>query len=164
LTLTHETAETMGTLAKVNPPLRPRKDVDACVEGLADGTIDLVVTDHAPHTLEDKGKDLESAAYGMVGLETAVGLLLELVEKGAISRMRMIDAMSTAAARIFKLPGGTLAPGAVADVTIIDPAKPYKVNPEKFLSKSRNTPFAGRTLPGRAVRTVVGGRTSWGRS
>ncbi len=159
LLLTDEEAERIGTLAKVNPPLRPRDHVEACVEGLADGTIDIVATDHAPHTEADKGEDFQAAAYGMVGLETAVGLLLELVGPGALTEVRMIDAMSTAPARCFALDGGTLAPGAPADITIIDPHRPYTVDPARFRSKSRNTPFAGRRLPGCAVRTLVGGRT-----
>lgn len=159
LMLTDAAAERIGTLAKVNPPLRPQSHVEACVTGLADGTIDIVATDHAPHTAADKGDDFEKAAYGMIGLETAVGLLLELVEAGAISPSRMIEAMSTKPARIFGLPGGTLAPGTVADVTIIDPSRRYTVDPGTFRSKSRNTPFSNRVLPGRAVHTIVAGRT-----
>jgi dihydroorotase len=157
LLLTDETARTAGTLAKVNPPLRPKAHVDACVEALADGTLDIIATDHAPHTAEDKAGGFVDAAFGLVGLETAVGLVLRLVEAGKLTPMRMIAAMSTLPARIFNLPGGTLKSKAVADITIIDPNRPHEIDPEQFFSKSRNTPFNSWQVPGKAVMTIVGG-------
>ena len=159
LFLTDETARTAGTLAKVNPPLRPREHVEACIDALADGTLDIIATDHAPHSREDKEGGFEKAAFGLIGLETAVGLVLRLVEEGRLTPLRMIAAMSTLPAKIFNLPGGTLRPGSPADVTLIDPARPHDIDPETSFSKSRNTPFAGWRVPGRAVRTIVGGRT-----
>ncbi len=158
LFLTDETAETAGTLAKVNPPLRPQENLDACVAALADGTLDIVATDHAPHTQADKAEEFENAAFGMVGLETAVPLILRLVESGTVSPLRMIEAMSTLPARIFHLAGGTLAPGAAADVTLIDSNRPHSIDPTTFASKSRNTPFGGFDVPGLAVATLVDGR------
>ncbi|MCP4678793.1 MAG: dihydroorotase [Deltaproteobacteria bacterium] len=159
LHLTDEAAVKLGALAKVNPPLREVEDVKACREALVDGTIDIIATDHAPHTLEDKEGGLEKAAFGMVGLETAVPLILLLVERGILTPARMVEAMSTMPARIFNLPGGTLAANAVADVTLIDPAAPHTIDPASFRSKGRNTPFGGWKVPGRAVRTIVNGKT-----
>ena len=158
LHLTDETVLRRSTAAKVNPPLRPQEHVDACRRALASGEIDAVATDHAPHTSEDKAGGFLKAAFGMVGLEISVPLALDLVEKGVLNPRRMIEAMSTAPARIFGLPGGTLAPGSIADVTLIDPGAPHVIDPERFRSKGRNTPFKGRRVPGRAVYTIVGGR------
>ncbi len=160
LLLTDEAVLEQGALAKVNPPLRTDRDVTACRKALSDGTIDIVATDHAPHTAQDKKGGLRNAAFGLVGLETAVPLLLLLVEKGVLSAARMIEAMSTAPARIFGLPGGTLAPGATADVTIIDPGASHIIDPDEFQSKGRNTPFSGWKVPGRAVCTIVSGRVT----
>jgi dihydroorotase len=157
LILTDEIAITKGTLAKVNPPLRPKENLDACIEGLLDGTLDIIATDHAPHTAADKGRDFDKAAFGMVGLETAVPLMLLLVERGLLTPMRMIEAMSTLPARIFRLPGGTLIPGTIADITLIDPKAEHVIDSSTFLSKSRNTPFDGTKVPGCAVGIVVGG-------
>ncbi len=159
LLLTDETAKSAGTLAKVNPPLRPKEDVDACVAALCDGTIDIIATDHAPHTDEDKAGGFEKAAFGMVGIECVVGLVLILVKAGRLTPLRMIDALSTAPARIFGLEGGTLAPGHPADITLIDPEAEELIDPATFYSKSKNTPFVGTKVPGRVVRTIVGGRT-----
>jgi dihydroorotase len=159
LTLTDEALSRGDTSTKVNPPLRPWEHVHACRTGLVDGTIDIVATDHAPHAPDDKKGGFAGAAFGMVGLETAVGLLLSLVEQGELSPTRMIDALSTGPARIFDLPGGTLGPGNVADVTVIDPARWHMIDPRTFRGKSRNTPFRGVQVPGRAVRTIVAGRT-----
>jgi dihydroorotase len=158
LHLTDRVVREQGALAKVNPPLREEADVQACREGLADGTIDIVASDHAPHTAADKQGGLERAAYGMVGLETSVPLILALVEQGVLSPTRMIEAMSTGPARVFGLPGGILTPGSVADVTLIDPERVHVIDPGGFRSKGRNTPFAGRRAPGKAVLTIVGGR------
>jgi len=158
LHLTEELVLGGDTSAKVNPPLRTRADVEACRRALADGTIDIVATDHAPHTPSDKGGGFERAAFGMVGLEIAVGALLMLVKEGVIAPSRMIAAMSSSPAAVFGLRGGTLAPGSVADVTVIDPNREFVVDPTRFRSLGRNTPFAGWSLPGRAVLTLVGGR------
>lgn len=158
LLLTDETAKIKGTAAKVNPPLRSKEHLDACLEGLIDGTLDIVVTDHAPHTPADKEGGFEKAAFGMVGLETAAPLLLLLVQRGVLSPSRMIEAMSTGPARIFHLPGGVLSPGSAADITLINPDAPHIIEPSDFVSKSRNTPFDGTKVPGRAVAVIVDGR------
>jgi dihydroorotase len=159
LCATDSIALTAGALAKVNPPLRPIEHVNALREALADGTIDIVATDHAPHAKQDKGKDFIKAAFGMVGLEIAVPLLLILIKDRALTPLRMIDAMSTRPARLFGIPGGTLAPGSRADLTLIAPNDPFTVNPDIFRSKGRNTPFAGKEVPGRPVRTILKGVT-----
>ena len=144
---------------KMNPPLRAAADVQAIREGLADGTIDAIATDHAPHSqLEKDDLEFDLASNGIVGLETAVPLTLELVREGVISPMRAVELLSAGPARIFKLPGGQLAEGALADVTVIDPEVRWTVRAAQFRSKSRNTPFEGREVQGRAVVTVVGGR------
>lgn len=158
LHLTDETVYDAGTIAKVAPPLRPWTHLEACREGLADGTIDIVATDHAPHTIEDKSGTIDSAAFGMVGLEIAVPMLLHLVKQNLLTPMRMISAMSTQPARIFQLEGGTLTSGTVADVTLIHPDKPFEIDPRTFKSKGINTPFAGAQSPGKAVLTIVNGR------
>jgi dihydroorotase len=158
-TLTDDAVESYRTDAKVNPPLRRAEDRAAVIEGVADGTLDTIATDHAPHHYDEKEQAFEDAPFGLVGLETALALgITELVEKGVIDLPTLIMRMSTAPARAFNLPGGTLQQGAVADVTVFDPALEWTVDPRTFLSKSRNTPFTGRTLRGRAVCTIVGGR------
>jgi dihydroorotase len=150
--------------AKVNPPLRSDADRAAVAAGLA-GAIDVIATDHAPHTAEEKGLEFDRAAAGMIGLETALGLVLtEFVHTGAISPARLVELMSARPAEILGLPGlGTLAPGSRAHVTVIDPEAVWTVDPSEFVSKSRNTPFAGRKLKGRAVATVVDGRVAFRR-
>ncbi|HEX6536513.1 MAG TPA: dihydroorotase [Gemmatimonadaceae bacterium] len=159
LTLTEEAVEGYDTHAKMNPPLRTAEDVEAVREALRDGTIDLIATDHAPHHYDAKEREFADAPFGIVGLETALALVVtELVDTGIIDFPTLVDRMSTRPARLFHLPGGTLAEGSVADVTVFDPAREWKVEPSEFLSKGRNTPYAGRTLRGRAVCTVVGGR------
>jgi dihydroorotase len=158
-TLTDAAIEAYRTDAKVNPPLRAAADRQAVIDGVADGTLDVIATDHAPHHYDEKEQAFEDAPFGLVGLETALGLAItELVEKGAIDLPGLVLRMSTAPARAFNLPGGTLEAGAVADVTVFDPAWEWTVDPARFVSKSRNTPFTGRTLRGRAVFTIVGGR------
>jgi dihydroorotase len=158
-TLTDEAVDGYRTDAKVNPPLRAPADRDAIVAGVADGTIDVIATDHAPHHYDEKEQAFEDAPFGIVGLETALGLAItELVETRIIDLPALIMRMSTAPARAFNLPGGTLRAGSIADVTILDPARRWTVDPTTFLSKSRNTPFAGRTLRGRAICTIVAGR------
>ena len=159
LTLTEAAVANYDTSAKMNPPLRTEADVEALREALRDGTIDLVATDHAPHHYDAKEREFADAPFGIVGLETALALVVtELVEKGIIDFPTLVDRMSTRPAKLFHLDGGTLANGAVADVTVFDPAREWVVEPSKFLSKGRNTPYAGDRLRGRAVYTIVGGR------
>lgn len=162
-TLTDEAVKTFDTNTKVNPPLRTREDVDAIKQGLKDGTIDCIVTDHAPHTAEEKEMDYDHAPYGMIGLETAVGLTItELVEKGILSWTQMADRMSAAPARIVGLNNkGTIKEGADADITIIDPEKVWEVRKEDIVSKSKNSPFIGRKLKGAVVATIYGGKVTY---
>jgi dihydroorotase len=158
-TLTDEAVDAYRTDAKMNPPLRRAEDRAAVIDGIADGTLDTIATDHAPHHYDEKEQAFEDAPFGIVGLETALGLCItELVEKSVIDLPTLVLRMSTAPAHAFNLPGGSLQHGAVADVTVFDPAWEWTVDPKTFLSKSRNTPFTGRTLRGRAVFTIVEGR------
>jgi len=144
---------------KMNPPLRSDEDLEALLEGLADGTVDVIASDHAPHTGDEKALEFELAPFGVVGLETALPLCLDrLVRTGVVSLARLIDLMSCAPARVLGVPGGTLAPGAPGDVTLIDPDREVEVSAARFRSKSRNTPFEGWRLRGAAAATVVGGR------
>ncbi len=146
----------------MNPPLRSEADRAAVVEGVRDGTLDVIATDHAPHHYDEKEQAFEDAPNGIVGLETALGLALtELVGKGVIDLPTLVERMSCAPARAMSLPGGTLRPGSPADVTVFHPDAEWTVDPARFLSMSRNTPFRGWTLRGRPVRTIVGGRTVW---
>jgi len=159
-TLTHDACNGYNTNAKMNPPLREPEDVAAIRAALKDGTIDVIATDHAPHHYDAKERDFDDAPFGIVGLETALGLgLTVLVEGGVLTLPELVARMSTAPARTFRLTGGALAPGAPADVVVFDPRARTRVDPQRFYSKSRNTPFGGRELAGRVVRTVVGGRT-----
>jgi dihydroorotase len=161
-TLTDEAVVGYRTEAKVNPPLRTAADVAAVREGVRDGTLDCIATDHAPHHYDEKEQAFEDAPFGLVGLETALGLgLTELVDGGVLTLAELVDRMSTGPARAFELPAGTLAEGAAADVTVFDPEAEWTVDPAAFVSKSRNTPFAGRTLRGQVRLTVVGGRVVW---
>jgi dihydroorotase len=150
------------TSTKMNPPLRGEGDRQAVLQGLRDGTIDCIATDHAPHTVDDKKVEYDHAAFGVVGLETAVALCLDrLVKPGEIDLMRLVALLSTHPARVLGLPGGTLAPGSPADVTVLDLSRRRQVDPARFLSKGRNTPFAGWTLTGWPALTIVGGRVAW---
>jgi dihydroorotase len=161
LLLTDEATAGYDTNTKVNPPLRPEADRLALVEGLRDGTIDAVATDHAPHSLLEKEGDFHSAAFGISGLDCAVSLMLSLTAGGELSPMALIRAMSTGPARLLGLDAGTLAEGSVADVTVIDPDDPHEIDPRSFVSRGRNTPFAGRRVPGRPVTTIVDGVVAW---
>ena len=162
LTLTDEACDGYRTDAKVNPPLRSEADRLAVVEGLIDGTLDVVATDHAPHHYDEKEQAFEDAPFGLVGLETALGIIhTHLVQTGKLTLSQMVDRMSVAPARAFNLPGGTLKPGSPADITVFDPRIEWVVDPKQFQSKSRNTPFAGWRLTGRATLTVVGGKIVW---
>ena len=159
ISLTHEAVEGYNTNAKMNPPLRTARDVEALQQGLKDGTIDLLVTDHAPHHYDEKEREFADAPNGIVGLETALGVNITwLVDRGILTIPQLVDRMSCLPAKVFHLPGGTLAPGAIADVTVFDPARAWVVDPKAFKSKGRNTPYGGQTLRGRATHTVVGGR------
>jgi len=184
-TLDESAALTWGPNAKMNPPLRNREDVDALHAAIRDGTIDMIATDHAPH--DPKSKRMEylgaffgpgreaahlerdsaeifaHAANGVVGLETALGLALELVHRSLIQPARLVEMMSLNPASLLRMEAGSLAEGAVADITVIDPNLEWTVAPEKFLSKSRNTPFAGMRLKGRAVLTMVAGEIVYDR-
>jgi len=159
LTLTDRACEGYDTHAKMNPPLREPGDTAALRAALAEGVIDCIACDHAPHAYDAKEAAFDDAPFGIVGLETAFGVAhTELVAGGAMPLLELVRRMSTIPAAIFGLPGGTLAPGAAADVAVLDVTAPWTVDPTSFFSKSRNTPFAGRRLTGRAVLTVVDGK------
>jgi dihydroorotase len=143
----------------MNPPLRTADDVAALQEGVRDGTIDLVATDHAPHHYDEKEREFSDAPNGIVGLETALAVVVtHLVVPGILDFPTLVDRMSTTPARVFGLTGGTLRRGSVADITVFDPAVEWTVDPDTFLSKGRNSPYRGKQLKGRATCTVVGGR------
>ena len=164
LLLTDAAVEGYSTNTKMNPPLRSAEDVEALVAGLGSGAIDAIATDHAPHNFNDKMLEFDRAPFGVVGLETAVSLILDrFVRTGTISIDRMVELFSTNPARILKLERGTLAPGAWADVTVLDPEQPVEVRAAEFLSRSRNTPFEGWKLVGAPALTIVKGRIVWSR-
>jgi dihydroorotase len=159
LSLTENEVNGYNTNAKMNPPLRTAADVEAICDAVRDGTIDLVATDHAPHHYDEKEREFADAPNGIVGLETALAVVMKwLVKPGIIDLPTLIERMSVSPARIFKLPGGSLQRGAVADVTVFDPAREWKVDPARFVSKGRNSPYAGHTLQGVVMCTIVGGR------
>jgi dihydroorotase len=159
ISLTEEAIGLYETNAKMNPPLRTQDDVDALREAVKDGTIDLIATDHAPHHYDEKEREFADAPNGIVGLETALAVNVTwLVKTKVIDLMTLVDKMSTAPARLFHLPGGSLRKGGVADVTVFDPGADWTVDPKQFLTKGRNTPYAGKVLTGRVHRTIVGGR------
>jgi dihydroorotase len=156
--LTEEEVERQGTAAKMAPPLRTATDVEAMKTGLADGTIDTIATDHAPHTAEEKARPLATAPFGIVGLETAIGLSVTvLLEGGRLDLPALVEKWTWGPARVLGLPGGRLSQGDPGDVTVLDPGHRWTVDPSTFCSKSRNTPFTGFELVGRAMATVVGG-------
>jgi dihydroorotase len=158
LTLTDVACEEYDTHAKMNPPLREATDVAALRGALKDGVIDCIACDHAPHAYDEKEAAFDDAPFGIVGLETAFAVAhTELVLSGAFTLPELIRRMSTEPARVFHLPGGTLKQGATADIIVLDPMAKWTVDPSAFHSKSRNTPFAGRALSGRALLTVVAG-------
>jgi len=157
-TLTDEALTTFDTNAKMNPPLREAEDVAAIKEGLADGTIDCIATDHAPHAFTEKDVEIPLAPFGIIGLETSLALTItELVEPGVISLEKAVDLMSCAPARVLDLRAGVLEKGGPADVTVFDAKAEWTVDPEEFLSLSHNTPFAGRTVRGRVKATICDG-------
>ena len=157
--LTDEAVIGFDTNTKMNPPLRSDEDREALIEAIQNGTIDAIATDHAPHHLDEKMLEYDHAPFGVVGLETALGVTLtSLYHSGRIGLKRVVEMLATAPARAFSLPFGTLGSGADADITVFDPDREWKVEPRRFKSKSRNTPFDGRTLRGAVVATWVGGR------
>jgi dihydroorotase len=156
--LTHERCEGYDTNAKMNPPLREEADREAIRQGLKDGTLDVISTDHAPHHYDAKEREFDDAPNGIIGLETSLGLAMtHLVHTGLLTLPQLIARMSTDAAKIFHLQGGNLQKGSVADVVLIDPDRVWTVRAEESFSKSRNTPFAGTQLRGRAIMTIVRG-------
>jgi len=158
-TLTDEAVAEYDTNTKMNPPLRSEEHVAAILEGMKDGTIDAIATDHAPHHLDEKALEFDQAPFGITGLETAVGLAFDLVQRGVIDLERVVEMCATNPAKIFGLKDrGTLKAGAHADVTILDPQLEWVFDVTNSKSKSRNTPFDGRSMQGAAVATIVGGR------
>ena len=159
LALTDAAIASYDTNAKMNPPLREESDRAALLAAIADGTIDAIATDHAPHHTDEKCVEFGRAPFGVVGLETAVPICLDrLFHAGVVGLPRLVDLLATAPARILRLDRGTLRPGATADVTVLDLDRATQVDPAGFASKSANTPFSGWTLRGAAVMTIVGGR------
>ncbi len=156
-TLTEEAVEGYNTNAKMNPPLRTAADREAIRQGLADGTIDAIATDHAPHSILEKETEFDIAANGIIGLETAVSLTLELVRQGVLDVQRMIELLAVNPARLLQLPAGTLSVGTAADITIIDPDREFVYTLDQVVSKSHNSPFLDQQLKGRAVLTMVDG-------
>lgn len=163
ITLTDGSVRDYDTDFKMNPPLREESDIEALLGGIADGTIDILATDHAPHAAYEKEVEFAEAPFGIIGLETAVGLSCSiLLHRRRVLELPGLVAMLTAnPARLLGLDRGTLSIGAPGDVTLLDPDREWTVDKSKFASKARNTPFQGWELKGRAVRTVVGGRTAW---
>jgi dihydroorotase len=162
LLLTDESCRGYDTNFKMNPALRTRADVDACIAGVVDGTIDILATDHAPHLAEEKELEFQYAPNGIISLECALSLYIKaLVEPGHIDWLKLVDLMSTKPAHLIRSNRGTLAPGAIADVTIIDPKLKWTVRADEFKSKSDNCPFIGWDLTGRATHTIVGGAVKW---
>lgn len=162
-TLTEEAVISHGTLAKMNPPLREEADRLAIIEGLRDGTIDMIATDHAPHSTEEKARPITEAPSGIIGLETALSLgIRELVDKGYLSMMELIEKMSLAPAKLYRLDAGYLKEGGPADLTVFDPRKEWTV--ENFASKAKNSPFVGERLPGVVSYTICGGEAVYRRT
>ena len=145
---------------KMNPPVRSKKDLEALRAGLKNDVFDVISTDHAPHSAEEKSRSIDKAPFGIVGSETAVALTMtELVHTGIINYMQMAAKMSYNPAKVLGIDKGTLNVGAIADITIIDPEKEYTINTEDFVSKGKNTPFNGYKAKGIVVRTIVSGKT-----
>lgn len=147
---------------KMNPPLRSKEDQEALIEGLLDGTLDFIATDHAPHTVEEKSRPIEKAPFGIVGLETAFPLLYtHLVQTGVLALEQLVDALTTKPSQAFNLPYGELKAGGVADIAVIDLNAERVINPEHFTSKGRNTPFGGWSTQGQPVMTIASGKIIW---
>ena len=163
IALTDESIQDFDTNYKMNPPLRTRHDIDALLAGMADGTIDILASDHAPHARFEKEVEFDAAPFGIVGLETELGLFIDILvhKHRTIDLPRLIEMLTTNPAGLLGLKAGTLSAGASGDVTLIDPDLEWTVDASAFQSASRNTPFDGWKLKGRAVRTIVGGKTVW---
>ena len=163
IALSDEAIQNFNTNYKMNPPLRARADVDAVLEGITDGTLSILASDHAPHADFEKEVEFDAAPFGIIGLETELGLFLDLLvhKQRRIDIARLIEMYTVEPARLLKINAGTLSIGAPADVTLIDPDLEWTVKIDKFESASRNSPFDGWKLKGRAVRTIVGGKTVW---
>ncbi len=163
LALTDEAVQNFDTNYKMNPPLRAPADVDALLAGIADGTLTILSSDHAPHAKFEKEVEFDAAPFGIVGLETELALFIDILihKHGTIGWLRLIEMLTVNPARLLKLSAGTLSEGAVADVTLINPEIEWRVDAAKFETASSNTPFDGWKLKGRAVRTIVSGRTVW---
>jgi dihydroorotase len=156
---TDEDLATYDTNKKMNPPLRTPRDRAAVIEGLSDGTIDVIASDHAPHCSEEKDVEFAAAAFGVIGLETSLAAAItHLIDTNVLMPSDLVEKMSVAPNRVLGLQGGTLAASSVADITIIDPLREWIVDSSRFFSKSRNTPFEGLTLRGAARYTILGGR------
>ena len=156
--ITEEAVRGYQANAKMNPPLRTDEDLQALRQGLVDGTIDVIATDHAPHALQEKQLEFDTAPFGIVGFETALPLTLRLVQEGILSLEQALDKLTRAPAQLFHLPVGSLKPGCVGDMVIFDPEEEWVIDPEQFQSKSRNTPFGGMTVKGKVKMTFVEGR------
>jgi dihydroorotase len=163
IALTDEAIQNFDTNYKMNPPLRSQTDVDALLEGIADGTLSILCSDHAPHADFEKEVEFDMAPFGIIGLETELGLFIDLLvhKHATIGIARLIDMYTVGPARLLKLDAGTLSAGAQADISLIDPALDWTVRVDQFHSASRNSPFDGWKLKGRAVRTIVAGKTVW---
>jgi dihydroorotase len=163
IALTDDAIQEFDTNCKMNPPLRAKEDVAALLEGIADGTIEILCSDHAPHAQFEKEVEFDAAPFGIVGLETELGLFLDLLvhKNKTIELPRLIEMFTANPARLLRIDAGTLSVGQAGDVTLIDPDLEWTVDAAKFQSLSRNTPFDGWKLKGRAVRTIVGGKTVW---
>ena len=144
---------------KMNPPLRAREDMEALIKGLSEDIMDVISTDHAPHSAEEKARDLTKAPFGIVGLETSVALTItNLVKPGHITPMQMAAKMSYNPAKVLRIDKGTLNEGSIADVTIINPDQEWMINPEDFVSKGKNTPFGGKKVSGKVKYTILNGK------
>lgn len=163
LALTDETIQGFDTNYKMNPPLRGERDVEALLEGVADGTLSILASDHAPHASFEKEVEFDAAPFGIIGVETELALFLDILvhQRKVISLPRLIEMFTVEPAKLLKLEAGTLSPGAAADVTLIAPDDEWHVDSGRFQSLARNTPFNGWQLKGRAVRTIVGGETAF---
>lgn len=157
-TLTEEAVGLYDTCAKMNPPLRGQADVEAIIGGLQDGTLDAIASDHAPHSEMEKELEFDQAANGIIGLETSLPLALRLVQAGALTAARLVELMSINPAKILGVAGGSLAEGAIADITVVDPERKFTYSPETVVSRSKNSPFLDWQFTGQAVMTIVGGR------
>ena len=163
IALTDESIQNFDTNFKMNPPLRSQRDIDALLEGIADGTLDILASDHAPHAGFEKEVEFDAAPFGIVGLETELGLFMDLLvhRQKTIGLSRLIEMWTVRPAKLLGLQSGTLSLGVPADITLINPDLEWTVDPDAFQSASRNTPFGGWKLTGRAVRTIIAGETVW---